>query len=58
MPDSETSQIDLDDQLHEFLLAVQVGQSLTLAAWAARILKRGVLTMRELKRCFALGFEG
>ena len=58
MTEATTDRIDLDDQLHEFLLDVRTGQSLALAAWASRVLKRGALTMRELERCFALGFEG
>jgi hypothetical protein len=58
MSEATTSQIDLDNELQEFLAEVGAGQSLALAAWAARILERGSLTMRELERCFALGFQG
>jgi len=58
MSEATTDRIDLDDQLQEFLLEVRAGQALALAAWASQVLKRGVLTMRELERCFALGFEG
>ena len=58
MPEIATTQIDLDDALHAFLGNVRSGQSLDLAAWAARVQKRGTLTMRELERCFVLGFEG
>jgi len=56
--DTTTDRIELDDQLQEFLLEVRAGQALSLAAWAARVLKRGVLTTQELERCFALGFQG
>ena len=58
MSEATTDRVELDDQLQEFLLEVRAGQSLALAVWASRVLKRGVLTMRELERCFALGFEG
>jgi hypothetical protein len=58
MSEATTDRIALDDQLQEFLLEVRAGQALALAAWASRVLKRGVLTMRELERCFSLGFEG
>ena len=58
MSEIATNQVALDDELHAFLLEVRSGQSLALAAWAARVLKRGTLTMQELERCFALGFEG
>ena len=58
MPEIATNQIDLDDALYAFLGSVRSGQSLDLAAWAARVQKRGTLTMRELERCFVLGFEG
>ena len=58
MSDATADRIEVDDPLQEFLLEVRAGQSLALAAWASRVLKRGVLTMQELERCFALGFEG
>jgi len=58
MSETTTERIELDDQLREFLLEVRARQALALAAWASRVLKRGVLTMQELERCFALGFEG
>ena len=58
MPEIATSQIDLDDALDSFLGSVRSGQSLDLAAWAARVQKRGTLSMRDLERCFVLGFEG
>jgi hypothetical protein len=50
--------ISIDANLREFLEEVRAGQSLALAAWAARILKSETLTMPELERCFRLGFEG
>jgi hypothetical protein len=58
MSEAEFFPIELDDALHLFLIEVQAGQSLALSAWAAKTLKRGTLTMRDLERCFALGFEG
>ena len=58
MSEIATAQIDLDDALYAFLSTVRSGQSLDLAAWATRLLKRGMLTMQELERCFSLGFEG
>ena len=58
MSEAATDRIELDDQIEEFLHEVRAGQSLALAAWASRVLKRGMLTMQELERCFALGFEG
>jgi hypothetical protein len=58
MTEATIDRIDLDNELREFLAEVRAGQALSLAAWAAKILRRGSLTMRELERCFALGFEG
>ena len=58
MSEIATTQIDLDEALHAFLGSVRSGQSLDLAAWAARVQRRGTLSMRDLERCFVLGFEG
>jgi len=57
VPESKPAGIVLDESLNAFLTEVQSGQSLALAAWAADVLQRDELTMRDLERCFALGFD-
>jgi hypothetical protein len=50
--------IKTDKQITRFLRTCTAGQCLGIAAWAATILKTGQMTMRDLERCFNLGFEG
>ncbi len=49
--------IGLDRDLRAFLKEVRAGQCLALAAWAAKLLRAGAMTMADLERCFNLGFE-
>jgi len=53
----ETAGIQLDADLRAFLEEVMSCQSLGLAAWATRIVRRGTMTMSDLERCLVLGFE-
>jgi len=50
--------IKLDRALRSFLRKVRDGQSLSLGAWAAQVLRNGFLTDADLTRCFRLGFAG
>lgn len=47
----------LNDEIKGFLKTVKVGQSINHAAWAARILNAGQITVDELARLGTLGFE-
>ena len=49
----------LDPELRQFLRreCIQHCQSPGIAAWATTILRRNSLTMRDLERCFVLGFN-
>jgi hypothetical protein len=49
--------IKIDREIREFLRECMSGQCLGIAAWAARILKAGAMTMTDLERCLNLGFE-
>ena len=44
--------------LRTFLRRCSQGQSLNVAYWAAKLLKAGKLTEKDIARCFALGFNG
>ena len=47
----------LNADLRTFLKRVRAGQCLSLAAWAAPIVRTGRIDGTHLARCFALGFE-
>ncbi len=57
MNTTDATTIRLDRDLRMFLREVMSGQSLSLAAWAARICRAGQMTMADLERCLNLGFE-
>jgi hypothetical protein len=49
----------LDPNLRQFLRreCILYCQSLGIAAWATTILRQKWMTMRDLERCFVLGFN-
>ena len=55
---NNTTTIRIDGELSRFLRRVRAGQCLGLAAWAAKLLRRGEISEPDLTRCFTLGFEG
>lgn len=52
---TETTPLDAD--LRSFLKEVRACQCLALAAWAAKILRAGRMSVKDLERCFRLGFD-
>lgn len=49
--------VALDADLRAFLKECFSCQSLAISAWAARILRAGEMTVKNLERCLNLGFE-
>jgi hypothetical protein len=52
-----TEAVKLGDDLRAFLRECAGCQRLSIAAWAARILRANQMSMAALERCLALGFE-
>ncbi len=52
-----TETVKLDDDLRAFLRECAGCQCLSIAAWAARILRADQMSMADLERCLTLGFE-
>ncbi|OQZ06073.1 MAG: hypothetical protein B6D36_06850 [Planctomycetes bacterium UTPLA1] len=55
--DERDEKVALDPDLRAFLKECFSCQSLAISAWAARILRAGAITMKDLERCLNLGFE-
>jgi len=53
-------QVKQDRAIRNFLRKVKNGQSINLMAWACEVLDRKtkMMSLKEIEKCFNLGFEG